>query len=89
MTSDTQVLVVGAGPVGLFMAAELTRHGVSCRVIDKNDGPTDDTRASGIQARTLEILESIGLADEFIQAGSICPGQASTRPHTNASIIWL
>ena len=74
MVSDTQVLVVGAGPVGLFMAAELCRHGVSCRVIDKNDGPTDDTRASGIQARTLEILDSVGLADEFVQAGRTCHG---------------
>ena len=39
MATDTHVLVVGAGPVGLFMAAELNRHGVSCRIVDKNDGP--------------------------------------------------
>ena len=43
MATDTHVLVVGAGPVGLFMAAELNRHGVSCRIVDKNDGPTHDT----------------------------------------------
>ena len=75
MAADTQVLVVGAGPAGLFMAVELMRHGVSCRVIDENDGPTNDTRATvGIHARTLEILESIGLADEFINAGNVCHG---------------
>jgi 2-polyprenyl-6-methoxyphenol hydroxylase-like FAD-dependent oxidoreductase len=49
MATDTQVLVVGAGPAGLFMAAELNRHGVSCRIVDKNDGPTHDTqRLDGI-----------------------------------------
>src|SRR4051812_49997230 len=73
MATDTQVLVVGAGPVGLFMAAELNRHGVSCRIIDKNEGPTHDSRAASIQARTLEILESVSVADEFVQAGDNCP----------------
>lgn len=77
MATDTQVLVVGAGPVGLFMAAELKRHGVSCRIVDKNDGPTHDTRAAAIQARTLEILESVGLADEFVRAGNICHAKAT------------
>ena len=77
MATDTQVLVVGAGPVGLFMAAELNRHGVSCRIVDKNDGPTHDTRAAAIQARTLEILESVGLADEFVQAGNISHAKAT------------
>ena len=77
MTTDTRVLVVGAGPVGLFMAAELDRHGVSCRIIDRNDGPTRDTRAAAIQARTLEMLESIGLAPEFVRAGNICHAKAS------------
>ena len=77
MATDTQVLVVGAGPAGLFMAAELNRHGVSCRIVDKNDGPTHDSRAASIQARTLEILESVSLADEFVQAGNICHAAAT------------
>ena len=77
MATDTQVLVVGSGPVGLFMAAELNRHGVSCRIVDKNDGPTHETRAATIQARTLEILGSVGLADEFLQVGNICHATAS------------
>jgi 2-polyprenyl-6-methoxyphenol hydroxylase-like FAD-dependent oxidoreductase len=77
MATDTQVLVVGAGPVGLFMAAELNRHGVACRIVDKNDGPTRDTRAAAIQARTLEILESLGIAHEFVKAGNICHAKAT------------
>jgi 2-polyprenyl-6-methoxyphenol hydroxylase-like FAD-dependent oxidoreductase len=67
MATNPRVLVVGAGPAGLFMAAELNRHGVSCRIIDKNDGPTHDSRAASIQARTLEILDSISLAEEFVR----------------------
>jgi 2-polyprenyl-6-methoxyphenol hydroxylase-like FAD-dependent oxidoreductase len=59
------------------MAGELNRHGVSCRIVDRNDGPTHDTRAAAIQARTLEILESVGLAHDFVQAGNICHAKAS------------
>src|SRR6516162_5007899 len=77
MATNTQVLVVVAGPVSLYMAAELNRHGVSCRIVDKNDGPTHDSRAASIQARTLEILDSISLADEFLQAGNICHAAAT------------
>src|SRR5215208_1693267 len=77
MATDTQVLVVGAGPVGLFMAAELNRHGVFCRIVDKNDEPTHASRAASIQARTLEILDSISLADEFVQVGNICHATAT------------
>ncbi len=59
------------------MAAELKRYGVSCRIVDKNDGPTHETRAATIQARTLEILESVGLADEFVRVGNICHAKAT------------
>jgi len=77
MAADTQVLVVGAGPAGLFMAAELKRYGVSCRIVDRNDGPTHETRAASIQARTLEILDCVGLADDFVRVGHICHAKAT------------
>ena len=83
--TDTQVLVVGAGPVGLFMAAELNRHGVSYRIVDKNDGPTYETRAASIQARTLEILESVSLADEFVQVATAAMPQPPILPTKNSS----
>ena len=63
------VLVVGAGPTGLAMAAELARHGVQCRVIDKARAPSDRSRAIVIQARTLELLSLMQLADDFVMAG--------------------
>ena len=83
MATDTQVLVVGAGPVGLFMAAELKRHGVSCRIVDKNDGPTHDTRAAAVQARTLEILESLSAlrTSSFRRATSPMPRPTYTSDH--------
>jgi 2-polyprenyl-6-methoxyphenol hydroxylase-like FAD-dependent oxidoreductase len=63
------VLVVGAGPTGLAMAAELARHGVQCRVIDKALAPSNKSKAIVIQARTLEQLSLMQLADEFVTAG--------------------
>jgi hypothetical protein len=53
-TSSPDVLVVGAGPVGLTMAAELARHGVACRIIDQLATPL---RAIGVTPRTLEVWE--------------------------------
>lgn len=63
------VLVVGAGPVGLTMAAELARHGVRCRIIDRLAAPLPYCRAIGVTPRTLEIWEDMGIAREAIDAG--------------------
>ncbi|TAM03622.1 MAG: FAD-binding protein, partial [Pusillimonas sp.] len=54
---DTKVLVVGAGPVGLTMAAELARYGVSVRIVDKAATRTDKSKALVLWSRTLELLE--------------------------------
>jgi 2-polyprenyl-6-methoxyphenol hydroxylase-like FAD-dependent oxidoreductase len=66
---DTDVLVVGAGPVGLMMAAELRRHGVHCRIIDALAAPARYCKAVGIQPRTLEIWDQLGLVTQAIDAG--------------------
>ncbi|MGD0305903.1 MAG: FAD-dependent monooxygenase, partial [Candidatus Acidiferrales bacterium] len=65
------VLVCGAGPVGLAMASELARYGMSVRVIDKNQGRTDKSKALVIWARTLELMGRMGpgCAEKFIAAG--------------------
>lgn len=65
------VLIVGAGPTGLMMACELARYGISFRIIDKKAEPTATTNAAGIHARTLEILEHIGIVEQFLAAGNI------------------
>src|SRR5438132_595339 len=64
--SETEVLVVGAGPVGLSLACELLRHGVTCRIIDQDAGPTDQSRALGLHARTLEVFEDFGIIDRVL-----------------------
>ncbi|MCE2576548.1 FAD-dependent monooxygenase [Komagataeibacter sp. FNDCR2] len=63
------VLVVGAGPVGLIMAAELARYRVPVRLVDKAPGRTDQSRALAVWARTLELLEVAGCADAFVATG--------------------
>lgn len=64
-----EVLVVGAGPVGMMAAAFLRRAGIACDIVDAKDGPVKESRALGIHARTLEFLNMLGLADTFIRAG--------------------
>jgi len=68
-TPDCQVLVVGAGPTGLTLTAQLLARGIHARVIDKGEGPAPQSRALGIHARTLELLDTMGLADAFIGQG--------------------
>ncbi|PYP70473.1 MAG: hypothetical protein DMD36_06630, partial [Gemmatimonadetes bacterium] len=61
MKTDTDVLVVGAGPTGLMLANQLGRRGVRARIIDRQTGPSLETRALGVQARTLEIYTHLGI----------------------------
>jgi 2-polyprenyl-6-methoxyphenol hydroxylase-like FAD-dependent oxidoreductase len=63
------VLVVGAGPVGLALATVLEHHGVRCRIVDRADAPAPLSKAAGIQARTLEILDELRLATAFVERG--------------------
>jgi 2-polyprenyl-6-methoxyphenol hydroxylase-like FAD-dependent oxidoreductase len=60
------VVVVGAGPVGLVAACELARHGLAVRVIDKLPAPTDESRAIVVHARSLEMFDRMGVAGEII-----------------------
>ncbi|MBA3832112.1 MAG: FAD-dependent monooxygenase [Chthoniobacterales bacterium] len=63
------VLVIGAGPVGLTMACELARHGARCRIIDRAPEPSQTSRALAIFPRTLEILETMGVVEPFLDGG--------------------
>jgi 2-polyprenyl-6-methoxyphenol hydroxylase-like FAD-dependent oxidoreductase len=82
--SSLEVLVVGAGPVGLTMAAELARHGVSCRIIDRLAKPLPYCRAIGITARTLEVWDDMGIVDPLIDAGIWLVGTRSFLNHSPA-----
>lgn len=67
----TDVLIVGAGPTGLALACQLIRYCIDFTIIDKKETTTPHSKAIGVQARTLEIYEQIGIADELIGQGTI------------------
>lgn len=62
--NETEVLVAGAGPTGLMLALWLARAGVRVRVVDPKAGPTQETRAIVVHARTLEFYGQLGLGQE-------------------------
>ena len=63
------VLIVGAGPVGLTMAAELARYGIPVRLIDRSDHPTATSKALVVWSRTLELMDRMGCTPAFLHAG--------------------
>lgn len=65
----TPVLIVGAGPTGLMMAAQLARFGIDFRIIEKNPHPSEETKAIAVQARTLEIYHQMDLIGEVLAQG--------------------
>lgn len=67
------VLICGAGAAGLTLAIELARRGVSFRLIEKKDGPFHGSRGKGIQPRTQEIFEDLGILDRIVAAGGPYP----------------
>ncbi len=70
LKSETDVLIVGAGPTGLTMACELLRRGISCRLLDKSDAPSQTSKALGIQSRTLEVFEDMGIIEKVLAQGT-------------------
>ncbi|MFI6449364.1 FAD-dependent monooxygenase [Kitasatospora sp. NPDC050543] len=74
-TRTTDVLIAGAGPVGLSAAAELRRHGVRCRLVDRLPARLPYAKAVGIQPRTLEIWDRMGLARAVLEAAVPLRGQ--------------
>ena len=66
-----RVLIVGAGPSGLMMALCLKEYGVHATIIDKKSSITMDSKAIGMQARTLEVFKDLGLAHDFVESGTL------------------
>ena len=66
MPASTGVLIIGAGPSGLFAAVELARQGVQPRIVEREPGPHTQARATAIQPGTLEILARAGVVDRVL-----------------------
>jgi 2-polyprenyl-6-methoxyphenol hydroxylase-like FAD-dependent oxidoreductase len=66
---QTSVLIVGAGPTGLTLACDLARRGINLRIIDKSPAHFAGSRGKGLQPRTLELLDDLGLIDEILANG--------------------
>ncbi len=67
------VVIVGAGPSGLALGAELKRLGISALILDRLEAGTNTSRAVVVHARTLEVLEPLGISPELVQNGVIVP----------------
>jgi 2-polyprenyl-6-methoxyphenol hydroxylase-like FAD-dependent oxidoreductase len=70
---STDVLIIGAGPVGLTLAAALQARGVDVVLVDKAPEGANTSRAAVIHARTLEALRGIDVSDELVRRGTIVP----------------
>lgn len=67
------VLICGAGAAGLTLAIDLARRGISFRLIEKMEGPFPGSRGKGVQPRTQEIFEDLGILDKVVAAGGVYP----------------
>ena len=72
-TARTEVLIVGAGPTGLTVATALTARGIQTTVVDRESAGANTSRAAVVHARTLEVLESIGVAERLVKLGIPAP----------------
>jgi 2-polyprenyl-6-methoxyphenol hydroxylase-like FAD-dependent oxidoreductase len=81
---EIEVLVVGAGPTGLLLAAELCRRAVDCRLIDALGQVQHWDRATVVHPRSLELFESLGIVDRFLDAGV---PQRAARLHSGGEVV--
>ena len=74
---DTDVLVVGAGPTGLTLAASLLAKGIATTVVDRQAEGANTSRAAVVNARTLEVLEGLDVTRRLVKEGVQAPGSPS------------
>ncbi|KAJ1306382.1 hypothetical protein OPQ81_007387 [Rhizoctonia solani] len=85
--SKVDVLIIGAGPAGLMCAHGLAKAGVDVRIIDKRPSKVAAGQADGIQPRTIEVLQSYGLADRLLKEGNQMHMAAFYNPTADGSGI--
>lgn len=67
MVQEVDVLICGSGSAGLCAATWLARAGISCKILERNNGPMELGQADGVQCRTVEVFESFGLSEELLK----------------------
>lgn len=72
-TPRTEVLIVGAGPTGLTLACDLARRGVRALVVEQSDALFPGSRGKGLQPRTMEVLDDLGVVDAVLSSGGSAP----------------
>jgi 2-polyprenyl-6-methoxyphenol hydroxylase-like FAD-dependent oxidoreductase len=70
VTATTDIVIVGAGPTGLTLAARLQQFGVSVRIVDRQLDRVHESRALAMQPRTLEVLRGLGIAETLVERGN-------------------
>jgi 2-polyprenyl-6-methoxyphenol hydroxylase-like FAD-dependent oxidoreductase len=86
------VLICGAGAAGLTLAIDLARRGVSFRLIEQLDDPFRGSRGKGIQPRTQEVFEDLGIIDRLVAVGGLYPRQREYRDDgsfTDADVVTV
>jgi 2-polyprenyl-6-methoxyphenol hydroxylase-like FAD-dependent oxidoreductase len=81
---ETTALIAGAGPTGLTLAVDLARRGIPLRIIDAAPTPFVGSRGKGIQPRTLEIFDDLGVIEPILAAGAVYP-----KLRIHAGPIWI
>lgn len=90
--SAVDVLISGAGAAGLTLAIELARRGVSFRLIEKLNDPFRGSRGKGIQPRSQEVFEDLGILDRIVALGGAIPGSGNivmTAASANPTLWWV
>ncbi|MFI6500245.1 FAD-dependent monooxygenase [Nonomuraea typhae] len=79
------VLITGAGPTGLTLAVDLARRGVPFRIVDRSPAHPTGVRGKGLQPRTLEVFDDLGVIDEILATGSTYP---PIRSRAGGEVVW-
>ena len=84
---ETPILIVGGGPAGATLAAEIGYRGGSCLLIEESEGDNPHPRANMAGQRTMEIFRRWGLAEKVLDASQMLIGLLISRPRS-VKIIW-
>lgn len=71
ISPSIDVLIIGAGPTGLTLACDLARYGISHRIIERSTSFNTASKAKGIQPRSLEVLDDLGVVDSIVRKGVV------------------